>query len=250
VRHGETTAIVEGRFQGQSPVPLSPLGRRQASRAAVRLASPHGSPALPVPLGPPLEIVHSPLVRTTETAEAVAAALDGTVALRPDDGLLEIAQGEWEGRLATEIEERWSDELRTWRLRPAEAHAPGGEGLAAVQERVRPTLDLLLSRLGDGRVPGRVDVPQVVLGAVRPPEHPWSIVVGHDGVFKVLLLTLFDLPLDRFWLFPFALCGITVVELAGGRPRLRAHNLTEHLAPLLDEAAQEATEARERTGAL
>ena len=34
-----------------------------------------------------------------------------------------------------------------------------------------------------------------------------------------------------------ALTGITVVEIRGGRPVLRAANLTEHLAPLLDEAA-------------
>jgi hypothetical protein len=31
---------------------------------------------------------------------------------------------------------------------------------------------------------------------------------------------------------------------------VRAINLTEHLAPLLDEAAQQATEERQRSGAL
>ena len=47
------------------------------------------------------------------------------------------------------------------------------------------------------------------------------------------------------------LCGITVVEFRGGRPVLRATNLTEHLAPLLDEAAQaRAAERRARSGAL
>ena len=81
-------------------------------------------------------------------------------------------------------------------------------------------------------------------------DHPWSIVVGHDGVFKVALLTLFDLPLDRFWMWSMDLCGATVVEFRGGRPVLRAHNLTGHLATLLDEAAQEAQERRSRSGAL
>jgi hypothetical protein len=46
------------------------------------------------------------------------------------------------------------------------------------------------------------------------------------------------------------LCGISVIEFRGGRPVLRAMNLTEHLAPLLDEAAKEATEERQRSGAL
>jgi hypothetical protein len=65
-----------------------------------------------------------------------------------------------------------------------------------------------------------------------------------------VLLTLFGLSLDRFWTFPFALCGISIVELLDGRARLRAHNLTDHLAPLLEERAQEISEERERLGAL
>jgi hypothetical protein len=40
------------------------------------------------------------------------------------------------------------------------------------------------------------------------------------------------------------------VELREGRAVLRAHGLTEHLAPMLDERAQALAEARERSGAL
>ena len=39
-------------------------------------------------------------------------------------------------------------------------------------------------------------------------------------------------------------------RVPGGQPVLRAHNLTGHLAPLLDEAAVDAQEARSRSGAL
>jgi broad specificity phosphatase PhoE len=258
LRHGETTAIVEGRFQGRSEVSLSTLGRREAELAAGRLAHPHATPALPIPAGPPLEVVHSPLVRTTETAAAVGAALERDDAFarpiprRPDEGFAEIGQGEWEGRLATEIAEQWGDVLSAWRLRPTEANAPGGETLAEVQARVRPSLAALLGRLAEGRDPGPADGPQVLGGGigVGAGHQPWSILVAHDGVFKVTLLTLFDLPLERFWLFPFALCGISVVEIAGGRPRLRAHNLTDHLGPVLEERARALARERERTGAL
>jgi broad specificity phosphatase PhoE len=76
------------------------------------------------------------------------------------------------------------------------------------------------------------------------------MLVGHDGVFKVVLLTLFDLPLERFWMWSSELCGISVIELRAGRPVIRAMNLTEHLAGLLDDAALEETEARSRSGAL
>jgi hypothetical protein len=47
-----------------------------------------------------------------------------------------------------------------------------------------------------------------------------------------------------------ALTGITVIDIRGGRPVVRAANLTEHLAPLLDEAAIAAAEQRSRSGAL
>jgi hypothetical protein len=64
------------------------------------------------------------------------------------------------------------------------------------------------------------------------------------------MLTLFDLPLERFWMWSFDLCGLTIIELRSGRAVVRAVNRTEHLAPLLDAAAQEATEERQRSGAL
>ena len=98
-----------------------------------------------------------------------------------------------------------------------------------MSDRRWPTM---LARLGEGRTAGTHDRPQVSGYADPVLEHPWSIVVGHDGVFKVALLTLFDLPLDRFWMWSMDLCAITVIEFRAGRPVLRAHNLTAHLAAL------------------
>ena len=264
VRHGESTFIGEGRFQGQAENPLSRLGRRQAQLAAARLAHPGNSPALPIPARPPLEIVHSLLGRATETASAIATAMaaDDTfgraIPLRPDEGLLEIGQGEWEGLHRTEIEARWGDVLATWRRRPLEAWAPGGESIAEVQARVRPALEELIGRLAtaagaDGGKPadhGAGSRSPVAGYQTEEMDQPWSVVVGHDGVFKVFLLTLFDLPLERFWMWTFDLCGFTVIDLRAGRPILRAVNLTEHLAPLLDAAAQEVSQERASSGAL
>ena len=99
-------------------------------------------------------------------------------------------------------------------------------------------------------MPGSLDRPQVSGYRDTTSQHPWSVLVAHDGVFKVTLLTLFGLPLDRFWMWLFDLCGLSVIEFRGGRPVMRAHNLTEHLAPLLDERAQQVSEERARSGAL
>jgi broad specificity phosphatase PhoE len=256
LRHGESEYIVENRFQGQAETPLSPAGSRQGALAGERLARPHASPTLPVPRGRPVEIVHSPLARTSETArfvhDAIEAADGVAVPIRPDRGFIEIGQGEWEGLHQDEIARRYPDVLSGWRRRPWAVCAPGGESISEVQARVRPALATVLERLGRDYPRGSLDRPQVggYAGAGHEAHQPWSVIVGHDGVFKVTLLTLFGLPLTHFWMFTMALTGITIVELRGGRPVLRAANLTEHLAPLLDERALEAAERRAKSGAL
>jgi broad specificity phosphatase PhoE len=229
------------------------MGLRQAGLVADRLASPLDPPALAVPGRPPLEVVHSPLQRTAQTANAIEAALRASglsVARRPDPSFLESGQGAWEGLHRTEIDARYGAELAAWRLRPVEAWAPGGEPLPEVQARVRAGLTGLLGTLAAGGAPGRADGPQVAGYGDPATDHPWSIVVGHDGVFKVTLLTLFDLPLDRFWMWSMDPCGITIIEFRGGRPVLRTHNLTAHLAGLLDEEALAEVEERSRSGGL
>jgi len=250
VRHGESEYIVQGRFQGQADTPLTARGLRQAELVAGRLAAPHARPALPLPSGLPHELVHSPLTRTRQTAQAIAAAVGAPLTLRPDPGFLEIGQGEWEGLHRDEITTHYAETLATWRRRPTDAWAPGGESLPEVADRVRPALQALLERLSTGRPPGTRDRDQVAGYGESPADHPWSILVAHDGVFKVTLLTLFDLPLDHFWMWMMDLCAISVIDFRGGQPVVRAHNLTDHLASLLDEEALAAQEARSRSGAL
>ncbi len=253
VRHGESRYIAEGRFQGQADSPLSELGRDQAARVAARIGDPGRSPALPVPASPPREIVHSPLGRAAETAAAIRDASPGDVPIRADAGFLEIGQGTWEGLHRDEILDRFSAELAGWRARPAEVWAPGGESLAAVSERLRPAIAAMLAGLASDALPS--DAPSSSASPVAgypgaQAAGPWSVIVAHDGVFKVLLLSLFELPLDRFWMWSFELCGITVVDLRGGRAVLRAHNLADHLAPRLDAVAAAEARSREATGAL
>jgi len=266
LRHGETEWIREGRFQGAAETPLSALGRRQAALAGERLARPHVPPAMPLPGGLPREIVHSPLGRTTETAQAVAdamadlreAAAPGAPdaaplpVVRPDAGLREIGQGQWEGVTVDEIGRRWPEVLEGWRRDPLTVHAPGGESVAQVDARARPALARILDELGRDYPRGSVNRPQVhgYQGVGQASSQPWSVLVGHDGVFKVVMLALFGLPLEKFWSFSLGLTGMSVVEVRGGRPVLRAHNWTGHLAPIEDELAREAAERRAQSGAL
>jgi probable phosphoglycerate mutase len=260
VRHGESELIAQRRFQGRLETPLSPLGRAQAARVGARLAHPHDRPALPVPERPALRLVHSPLARAAQTAAAIETAIVDAasptcvgIERREDGRFTEIGQGDWEGRLASEIAETEGERLAAWRRTPTQAWAPGGEPLADVRARVLAGLGDLITELATAAdpSPGSILAPQVSGYRGRQPlDQPWTILVAHDGVFKVALLALFDLPLERFWMWTSDLCSISIVEFRAGRPVVRAMNLTEHLAGLIDEEAQEEAEARQRSGAL
>jgi probable phosphoglycerate mutase len=256
VRHGESTYIAEGRFQGRQDAPLSPLGERQARLVAARLAQRDDGTPLPVPAGVPMGIWHSPLSRAAATAHAIAEAQPAPVALHQAPGLIEIAQGDWEGQPQAVVRERWATELAAWRRTPATHHAPGGEPISAAARRVAATLDEIFTALGagggdSGDILSRSFVPGYsVAGAVAQPQDPWAILVAHDGIFRLTLLSLLDLPLERFWSFPFDLCAITIVAVHQAVAALRAHNLSEHLAPLADEARAAAEARGDRRGAL
>lgn len=238
VRHGESTWIAEDRFQGRRDPPLSPRGERQAALVATRLADRLAPPSLPIPAGPPVAIWHSPLGRARATAAAIAGAMavpTDRPPLVPEPELSEIGQGEWEGLLLSQVVERHADALARWRRAPVGNEAPGGEPLATADGRVRAALAGILPALaGAAPTSPAVDLRRSPVPGYGPPPplRPWGIVVGHEGVFRLALLTLLDLPLERFWAFPFVLCGVTVVDLRDRRAVLRAHNLADHLAPL------------------
>jgi broad specificity phosphatase PhoE len=235
VRHGESTWIAEGRFQGQANPPLSELGRQQAAGVAQLMAPPRPG-FLPLPAAPPLGIWCSPLARAAETAQLVARAQGPDVPVEVDPGLAELAQGDWEGLFQTEVRERYPDELAAWRRDPVHHQAPGGEPLLAADERAAAALGRILSALPvrSRPAPESVGAPgpaEPVLGygrrqagaAGQPVD--WAIVVAHDGILRLLMMRLLGIPPDRYWAFPFGLCSVTVIELRDGMARLRAHNL-------------------------
>jgi broad specificity phosphatase PhoE len=271
VRHGESEWVAEGRFQGRRDPPLSTLGERQAELVARRLAEHDGPASLPLPLpaGPPIGIWHSPLARAAATAALISGARRDPVACHALEALTELGQGEWEGLLHAEVSARWPAELAAWRHNPTLAHAPGGESLKAAAERVRGGLAAIVAALAaqsPARTPGtstaaadeasrrRQPVPGYPeSAAVEPPgvqSDPWAVVVAHDGIFRLMLLSLLGVDYGRFWSFPFNLCTISVIGLHEGVPTLRAHNLADHLAPLAAEARALAEARGDRRGAL
>ena len=267
VRHGESTFIAEGRFQGRQDPPLSPLGERQVSLVAARLAAREADVPLPIPAGPARYVWHSPLRRAADTATAIAASQAGPAEVQPRPDLIELGQGEWEGLPHAQVHARWATELARWRMRPTEAQAPGGEPLLEAAARVRRALGEMSTSLagetnagaatgtsdtaGDAASVARSPVPGYPTAATAgEPAEPWAVIVAHDGIFRLLLMTLLGVPYERFWSFPFSLCAISVVGLRDGVAALRAHNLADHLAPLAADARAAAEASGDRRGAL
>ena len=100
LRHGQTEHTPERRFSGRNELPLSLTGRAEAEAAAARAAD----------LGIEV-VVASPLRRTRETAEIVAAALGLPVEF--DEDLVELDFGDLEGLTFDEAA------ARSTRWRPA-----------------------------------------------------------------------------------------------------------------------------------
>lgn len=223
VRHAESTWISEGRFQGRRDPPLSSLGEQQARRLAGRLRDRSAPPALPLPSSPPAAIWHSPLERAAATARAVGELVAPTQGTQASGALCELGQGDWEGLTHADVERRWPAELAAWRQDPLTHQAPNGERLRDGAERVAAAIRTILAEL--------LHDPRRSQPApdVAAPPAPWAIVISHDGVLRLGLLQLLGVPLEHFWSFPFPLAGLSVIDIAGGRARLRCHGLTDHL---------------------
>ena len=132
VRHGETIWNAEGRFQGQTDLPLSPRGRRQAAALAPVIAT---------------QMVHalyaSDLQRAWETASILAAPLGLPVQQEPR--WREMAFGAWEGLTFADLQLQHAAALAAWQGDPMQVAPAGGETLTQLCDRVRAALACLLS---------------------------------------------------------------------------------------------------------
>ena len=128
VRHGLTDWNLEGRYQGQTDVPLNETGRAQARLLAGQLQ------------GEPFTAIYSSdRQRASETASIIAASVHLPVTLDPR--LREINQGEWEGQLVDAIKTRYADLWQQRSLDPANVRYPGGETVEEVARRVYAALN-------------------------------------------------------------------------------------------------------------
>jgi broad specificity phosphatase PhoE len=122
-RHGRTAANAQGLLQGRMDQPLDEVGREQARKIAVALASVD-------------VVISSPLRRAVETAVALGKKIE------IDDRWIEMDFGNLDGQRRQDIDPAiWIRLQRDVHYQPE-----GGESLANMMLRVTPALDELLAR--------------------------------------------------------------------------------------------------------
>lgn len=216
VRHGVTTWNREGRFQGHLDPPLDASGEREARYLADRLVAEEHEP---------MRIVTSPLQRAAATAGILAQALTDAgrpSAVVPDTRLMEIGQGEWEGRTHAELRQSDHAGYAAWRQGGGMVQPPGAETVMAALARVSTGIEQL----------------------VADAESPLCLV-SHGGILRLAAGHLLGLTPHRAWSLDVDNASLSRLarEADDGPWRIDAWNDTGHLlgrtALHLDEAEGE-----------
>ena len=193
VRHGVTPHTVEKRFSGglASANPgLSDEGRDQIRAVAEWLG----------PIADRVDaVVASPVRRTLESAEILAAALDQEVEVEP--GFAEMEFGAWDGLTFAEVGERHGDDLKAW-LASLDHPPGGGESFRSVEKRVLDALARVLEQHAGKTV----------------------VVVSHVTPIKTLVAHALDAPLDAVYRMELSPASVTVLSWYAERPSMRLYN--------------------------
>ena len=188
IRHGESTYNALGRVQGHLNIPLSELGRRQAA-ALAEVCQGLGAEA----------IFCSPLQRTRETAEPIAAAL--ALPIREEPRLIEIKVGIFQGQSRDELNRTCPEDYALWRSGDPDYVVPGGESRRALMQRGREVLE-----------------------SIAQYDYRRVIVVSHGAILAAAFKSLLDIPAQRH---PFMLENASLSRLEIDGPITRLHTLNE-----------------------
>ena len=194
VRHDETEFNRQRLILGRGPEPLNATGQAQAISAAVAVSR-----------DTPFVLYSSPVVRTIQTAEAIAS--ESSVDLTPMPGLEEIDAGDLEGLTGTHLQERYPDVMRVWRSNPASAMMPNGESLGDVQERAWAAINDIAQRHDNDTV----------------------VVVTHNFPIQAILCKALGMPLNNFRQLRVDLGSITRMRVQNSVFALLTLNETWHL---------------------
>ena len=194
VRHGETEWNVQRRFQGQTDVPLSDLGRWQAELVAGRLMDQKVD-----------ALYASDLKRAWETAEKIAE-LNG-LEIFSEPRLRELKFGILEGMTFDEAQVQHPEMIAAW-LDDFHSTPEGGEPIEAFHMRLVSLLEDLKEKHDE----------QVVL------------LVAHGGPLSEILRIVLGLSPEKRWYLELENASLSEVLIAEDYISLKRLNDTCHLA--------------------
>lgn len=179
IRHAESVANAERRWQGHADFPLSERGQEQAALlgqaiAAVGLAAP--------------AIYSSPLQRARATADAIASATGAEVT--EWDALKEFDVGAFSGRTLDEVRSDHSDWVDQFEKTRDWHHVPGAETPADRAKRALAVIEHLLNLHPDGSEVICVThggIMQFFLAAILETERVWGVHPGNTAIFEFQL---------------------------------------------------------------
>jgi broad specificity phosphatase PhoE len=195
VRHGQSEGNVAGTWDGRINSALTKRGISQATAAAAV------APRVPT-------IFTSPLRRAASTAALIGDAID--VEPIPDDGLMEMYFGGWEGLTTVEILENYREEFEAYADGSTDdpVGSTGGESLGAVGERMAATL----ATMGN-----------------RSNGHPF-VAVSHGAAIRALALNVLGLKnIGRQRLIVPRNTSMTSLVLTETRPVVASYNVAPHM---------------------
>ena len=195
VRHGQSEGNVAGTWDGRKNSVLTDRGMAQAAAAAAV------APRVPT-------IYTSPLKRAASTAAVIGEAFD--VEPTPDDGLMEMYFGGWEGLTTEEIIDQYRDEFDAYSEGTTDdpVGSTGGESLTAVGERMAATLTSMWNRSnGDA-----------------------FVAVSHGAAIRALALNVLGLTnIGRQRLIVPRNTSMTSMILTETRPVVASYNVAPHM---------------------
>ncbi len=206
VRHGRT-ALTEARriSGGGGPDPeLSSAGVQDARSVAEELAL-IGRQGAFAHLESPVVVVCSPMQRTRETAQIIAAQLGASIEVIEE--LREISFGDWDGLTNEEVRTRDHDAFAAWQG-SWEASPPSGESLAVFDERVRRARQIILDRHSGASV----------------------VVVAHVMPIRGLIMQALEAGTPAYWRTQISPCSISAIRIWGEQEaEVQFVNYTQHL---------------------
>ncbi|MBW1808899.1 MAG: histidine phosphatase family protein [Deltaproteobacteria bacterium] len=197
IRHGETEGNQNKIYRGRWDLPLNENGLSQVAKAGAALQDIAFD-----------AIYTSPLERTRQTAAAVAQFQE--VEPQVDDCLIDIDYGQWTKVADSEIARQQPELYQSWKDMPEKVVFPGGEGLAAVRQRVSSGL----LRLAEA--------------------HPDQTIAlcAHRVSVKMILMVGLGLPDAAFWQVQIDTASISALTYTAAKFSLVFSNETCHLKSL------------------